>query len=475
MELRSRSIIASMYATEHAARAWTLVGKAPLRPILDDMHVRRFAVSLAVISSLVLSLGAAPSGQPAEDLRESYQLLSTTYYAKVDAQRMLDGVRDALSDEAHKRGVRVSLPSLRDSGNADTNVSAIAQAISHVQQATHAGGSDLTYDAIDAMARSLRDPYTAFFTPDEYRRFNQALDPEKISGIGVLVEPDPVSKMIRAYYVVPGTPADRAGLQSGDLFASIDGTPTRGFSQDDASKLLRGKSGTAVRIDALRNGKAIAPVEIVRSEVQPPTVIYKMLANHVAYIWIMAFGRETPREFSTALERAGRSDVQAYVVDLRNDGGGYVQSAVDISSKFIGADNTLLTIEQRDSDNVQIPAEGRALPPKPMALLVNGGTASASEITAGALQDNGLAVLVGERTFGKGVMQALTELPDGAAIKITTAHYLTPKNRDINLKGIRPDYSVPENKDARFGDAEHDAQLAAALTILQKKIAQVKP
>ena len=464
-----------MCAVEHAARAWTLVGKIPARPIFNDMHVPRFAVSLAVISSLLLSMGAAPSGQPAEDLRESYQLLSGTYYAKVDPQRMLDGVRDALSDEAHKRGVRVSLPSLRDSGNADQNLTLIAEAIQRVEQATHESGSDLTYDAIDAMARSLRDPYTAFFTPDEYRRFNQALDPEKISGIGVLVEPDPVSKMIRAYYVVPGTPADRAGLESGDLFASIDGTPTRGFTQDDASKLLRGKTGTDVRIDPVRDGKHLATLDIVRSEVQPPTVIYKMLPGRVAYIWIMAFGRETPREFSTALDRAQSSGVQAYVVDLRNDGGGYVQSAVDISSKFVAADNTLLTIEQRDSDNVQVPAEGRALPEKPMVLLVNGGTASASEITAGALQDNGLAVLVGERTYGKGVMQALTELPDGAAIKITTAHYLTPKNRDINLKGIRPDYNVPENKDARYGDADRDAQLAAALTILQKKIAQVKP
>ncbi|HET7815455.1 MAG TPA: S41 family peptidase [Candidatus Baltobacteraceae bacterium] len=435
----------------------------------------RFAVSLAVISSLVLSLGAAPGGQPAEDLRESYQLLSNTYYARVDAQRMMDGVRDTLSDDAHKHGVRVTLPNLRDSGNADANVVAIAEAISRVQQATHEAGSDLTYDAIDAMARSLRDPYTAFFTPDEYRRFNQALDPEKISGIGVLVEPDPVSKMIRAYYVVPGTPADRAGLQSGDLFAAIDGTPTRGFSQDEASKLLRGKSGTAVHIEPVRDGKRLATLDIVRSEVQPPTVIFKMLPNHVAYIWIMAFGRETPHEFSIALERAQRSDVQAYVVDLRNDGGGYVQSAVDISSKFVSADDTLLTIEQRDTDNIPVPAQGRPLPPKPMVLLVNAGTASASEITAGALQDNGLAVLVGERTYGKGVMQALTELPDGAAIKITTAHYLTPKNRDINLKGIRPDYNVPENKDARFGDADHDAQLAAALNILQKKIAQARP
>jgi len=151
-----------------------------------------------------------------------------------------------------------------------------------------------------------------------------------------------------------------------------------------------------------------------------------------------------------------------------------VNSALDISSKFINGD-PLLTIEERDDHTTTIDSPSGALPRKPMAVLVNRFTASASEITAGALQDDGIGVLVGEKTFGKGVMQSLTPFLDGAAIKITTAHYLTPKNRDINLKGIEPDYSVSENNDARFGEVGHDAQLMAALNILNKKIALVKP
>ncbi|MFN2450197.1 MAG: S41 family peptidase [Candidatus Baltobacteraceae bacterium] len=439
------------------------------------MRLPRRAVSIAVIFALPLALfAAAPPAGAGEDLRESYQLLSATYYSRVDVQHLMDSVRDSLAESARKRGVRLTLPALHDSGNGGANVSALSDAIALAQNATHESGVDLTYGAIEAMARSIGDRYTAFFTPDEFRKFNAALDPEKISGIGVLIEPDPLTKYIRAYYVVPGTPAERAGLQTGDVFTAIDGVSTRNHNQESASKLLRGNIGTAVHVQFERDGKAQPPLSITRSEVRPPTVIYKMLAQHVAYIWIMQFGRETPSEFSSALDRAQRNDVRAYVIDLRNDGGGYVSSALDISSKFVNSD-PLLTIEQRGAASETVDAQGHALPPRPMALLVNRYTASASEITAGALQDDGIAVLVGEKTFGKGVMQSLTQLPDGAAIKITTAHYLTPKNRDINLKGIEPDYTVTENKDARYGDVEHDSQLQAALTILGKKIAQAKP
>jgi carboxyl-terminal processing protease len=162
---------------------------------------------------------------------------------------------------------------------------------------------------------------------------------------------------------------------------------------------------------------------------------------------------------------------KALVLDLRDDGGGYVNSALDISSRFI-ANKALLTVEERGKRATTIDADGDPSINIPVTVLVNQYTASASEITAGALQDDGVANLVGARTFGKGVMQTLTPLPDGAAIKITTAHYLTPNHRDINLRGIDPDVSVDENRDARFGDAATDAQLRAALALLQKKIAQ---
>lgn len=434
---------------------------------------RRWALAIGLIAAFPTTIGAAPAANPSEDLRQSYELLTTTYYSKFDAQRLLDGARAALLNDAAKHHAHVSVPALHDAGSQDANVNQLLSSITRVGASLHLSQTQLTYDAINGMAQALGDRYTTFFTPEEYRQFNAALDPEKISGIGVIVRADEVSKYIQAEYVVPGTPAEKAGLQTGDLFATVDGKSLKGLTADDASAMLRGKPGSIVHIQAMRDGKTLPAMDITRSEVQPPTVIYKMLPQHVGYIYILAFGRDTPDEFAVALDRLQKDDVRAYILDLRDDGGGYVNSALDISSKFINSD-PLLTIEERGSHTTTVDAGSDALPRKPMAILVNRYTASASEITAGALQDNGMAVLVGEKTFGKGVMQSLTPLPDGAAIKITTAHYLTPKNRDINLKGIEPDYVVVENKDARFGDLTRDAQLQTAITILTKKIADVK-
>jgi carboxyl-terminal processing protease len=434
---------------------------------------RRGVLAIALIAAFPTTMGAAPASNPSEDLRQSYDLLTTTYYSKVDAQRLLDGARKALLDEASKHHKHISVAAMHDTGSEDGNISELISSITRAASSMHVSQTEATYEAIAGMANALHDRYTEFMTPEEYRSFNDALDPEKISGIGVIVRADESSKYIQAEYVVPGTPAEKAGLQTGDLFTSVDGKSLKGLTADDASSMLRGKPGTVVHIAATRDGKPLPPMQITRSEVQPPTVIYKMLPQHVGYIYILAFGRETPDEFALALDRLQKDDVRAYVIDLRDDGGGYVNSALDISSKFIN-DNPLLTIEERGSHTTTVDSGSDALPPKPMAILVNRYTASASEITAGALQDNGIGVLVGEKTFGKGVMQSLTPLPDGAAIKITTAHYLTPKNHDINLKGIQPDYVVLENKGARPGDIGRDAQLQAAVNILTKKIADVK-
>lgn len=433
--------------------------------------MRRAAFVAAIFFALPGSLLAAPQGLASGDLLQSYELLTTTYYSKVDVQAILDGARKALNAELARRGADVQLPVMHPRSGAAENVSQIAAEIVRVQSATHEPETSLTYAAIRGMAGALGDQYTAFFTPDEYQKFNQALDPEKISGIGVLIEPDPATKYIRAFYVVPGTPADRAGIQSGDDFLTVNGTSTQGLKQEDAVKLLRGQAGTVVRLQVQRGGASLGTLSVTRTSVQPPTVIYKMLPEHIGYVAILTFGRETPEQFAMALDRLEQQGVRGYVLDLRNNGGGYVNSALDISSKFINND-ALLTVEELGGKRVYtVQAPQAAIAPKPMTILVNRYTASASEITAGALQDDGIGVLVGEKTYGKGVMQSLTQLPDGAAIKITTAHYLTPKNRDINLKGIIPDFAVTENQNARFGDATNDAQLQAAIAILTKKIA----
>ncbi len=439
---------------------------------------RIFGSAAAAFALLgLLCLGAVPDDATlpsavAGDVAESYRLLTTTSYVPIDPQALLAAASDALSDAARKHGVTISPPALRVESESDATMAELDDAISSTARAAHAAPTDLAYVAIDAMAKAVNDRYTQFFTPDEFKAFNNALDPQRISGIGVIVQPDPASGEVAVAYVVPGTPADRAGLQAGDVLTAIDGTPTKGLSIDAVSGMLRGKAGTVVSVTVQHSAGATPMVlSITRDEVQPPTVVFKMLPGEIGYVWVLVFGRSTPAEFDTAVARLKALGARGLVLDLRNDGGGYVTSALDISSRFI-ANKALVTVEERDR-HTTIDASDDPSITVPVTVLVNQYTASASEITAGALQDDGISALVGSKTFGKGVMQTLTPLPDGAAIKITTAHYLTPSSRDINLKGIAPDVSVVENADARLGEVDKDAQLRAAIAVLQKKIAAV--
>lgn len=432
----------------------------------------------ALIVLAVFCVGAAPAAalptQVAADVQESYRLLMSSAYHPVSAQTLLAAASDALSEQARKAGTAIAPPALQVESTPDATMAELDDAIVAAATASHASATTFAYAAIAAMTQSLGDRYTQFFTPDEFKQFNEALDPERISGIGVMIEPDVPTGFLHLTYVVPGTPADRAGLRAGDVLTAIGTTTTKGLTVTAASKLLRGRAGTVVAVTVMRAGEADASYDIRREEVQPPTVVFKMLPGDIGYVYVMAFGKATPNEFDTAIARLKDQDAKAIVLDLRNDGGGYVDSALLISRRFV-ANKALLTVEERGEHSTTIDAGNELSVDLPVSILVNQFTASASEITAGALQDDGVGPLVGVKTFGKGVMQTLTPLPDGAAIKITTAHYLTPHRRDINLRGIEPDLAVDENKDARYGDVDRDAQLRAALGLLQKKIADSKP
>jgi carboxyl-terminal processing protease len=435
--------------------------------------VRRSATVAFTICCLAATQAPALPARVAGDVQLSYTLLTSTAYRTVDPQAMLAAASDALVDEAKKHGDTIKPPELKVESDPTATVAALDDAIATAADSAHASSTDFAYAAIRAMAGSLGDRYTQFFTPDELKKFNEALDPERISGIGVMIGIDASSSLINLTYVVPGTPADKAGLQAGDVLTSIAGTSTKGMSIENASKLLRGASGSTVMVRVVRNGGTETPYPIVRADVQPPTVVFRMLPGDIGYVYVIAFGRATPSEFDTAIQRLKAQGAKAIALDLRFDGGGYVDSALLISSRFI-ANKALLTVEERGNHATTIRADNETSVELPVIVLVNQYTASASEITAGALQDDGIGQLVGTKTFGKGVMQTLTPLPDGAAIKITTAHYLTPNRRDINLKGIEPDLRVDEGADSRIGDVDHDAQLRAALMMLQKKIAEAK-
>jgi carboxyl-terminal processing protease len=237
--------------------------------------------------------------------------------------------------------------------------------------------------------------------------------------------------------------------------------------------MLRGKEGTVTRIAVQRDGKLLgAPFMVARAIIHDPSVSSRLLSNGIGYARLKVFGSTTASELTRALDKLESEGAKAYVLDLRDNGGGYLNAAIDVSSKFIPS-GPIVSVEARGGSNTQYDADDTAIPAKPLAVLVNKYTASASEITSAAIQDSGVGELIGERTFGKGVVQTIHPLPDGAAVKITTARYLTPRGHDINQIGIAPDILSPPSKNARLGDPARDPQLQAAISYLQKRLAQL--
>jgi carboxyl-terminal processing protease len=220
-----------------------------------------------------------------------------------------------------------------------------------------------------------------------------------------------------------------------------------------------------------RDGNALpAPITITRAKIHQLSVYEKMLSGKIGYIALTVFGRDTGSELETALSRLQQQGARALILDLRDNGGGYLEAAVAVSSKFIPS-GPIVSVESRASNITTLDADDTAINPIPLVVLVNGYTASASEITSGAIQDSSVGTIMGTKTFGKGVVQTIIPLPDGSAIKVTTARYLTPRNRDINHLGITPDVVVGENKHPQFGQPSKDEQLAHAIQYLDDKLA----
>ena len=253
----------------------------------------------------------------------------------------------------------------------------------------------------------------------------------------------------------------------------LEGTTTLEVWQKRITQALRGEPGTRVRLTIVRGSTTLEPVTITRETIHQPSVSSKMLPGSIGYVDLAVFGNTTAAELSTALKRLEAQGAKAYVLDLRYNGGGYLNAAVDVSSKFI-ATGPIVSVKSRAGTDTEYDAENTAIAPRPLAVLVNNYTASASEITAGAIQDSGVGTLVGVKTFGKGVVQTIFPMRDGSAVKITTARYFTPKGRDINAVGIEPEIKSEIAKDQKIrpGDIAQDPQLVAALNFINGRIAQ---
>ncbi len=439
-----------------------------------------WAGGLAVAMIALPAASAVPAAHitltDAGEVSTSYNYLADNFYKKVDPQVVLDSVRAELISAMRTAGVKqIALPAMHASGSPSVNVREIDREIEDAASESKRKFSvhDLSYVAIDGILRSVNDRYTVFLTPKEFAGLNQGLDGGDFGGTGIVIQVDDKTKYIAVENVIPDGPADKAGVQQDDLITSIDGASTKGMAIATASGKLRGKEGTRVTLTIQRDtGTLPAPLTIVRAKIHQLSVYEKLLPGKIGYIALTVFGRDTGTELTTALERLQRNGARALVLDLRDNGGGYLDAAVAVSSKFIPS-GPIVSVESRASNITTLDADNTAITPLPLAVLVNGYTASASEITSGAIQDSSVGTIIGTKTFGKGVVQTIYPLPDGSAIKVTTARYLTPRNRDINHLGITPDIVITENKHPQFGSPARDEQLTRAIQYLDDRLAHL--
>lgn len=311
------------------------------------------------------------------------------------------------------------------------------------------------------LVEAAGDPYTEFMSAEQTKEFDEDLN-GTFSGIGAELSKD--GDAIVVVSPISGFPAEKAGLKSKDVIVEIDGTSTYGMSVSEAVKRIRGEKGTQVKLRVIRGGSEDLSFDITRDNITIPSVESKMLEGNIGYIKISRFSDDTTqltREAATQLKQQGAKGV---VLDLRGNPGGLLDAAVGVSSVWLPAQKTVLE-EKRDGVVIKTyyASGSPILEGIPTVVLINDGSASASEITAGALKDNGAATLLGEKSYGKGSVQQIERLKDGSALKVTIARWFTPNGRNIDKEGIEPDTKVEQKS-----DSSEDQQLNQALAELKK-------
>jgi carboxyl-terminal processing protease len=322
--------------------------------------------------------------------------------------------------------------------------------------------------AIGGLVRSYGDPYTTYMPPQDAAAFNEDIS-GNFSGVGM--EVGMRDDVITVIAPLPGSPAEKAGILAGDAIVRINGTSTEGMSVDEAVQLIRGEQGTEVKLTMYRAGDTeFREISLMRDTITIPTIKTEQRGD-VFIISLYSFNAIAESEMQKALRTYVGSSATKLVIDLRGNPGGYLQGAVNIASYFLPMGKTVVRENYGDGIKEDVyRSSGRDLgkaAPKALAVLVDGGSASASEILAGALQEHGVATLIGTQTFGKGSVQELIDLDHGSALKVTIARWLTPNGISISEGGLAPDIVVDRTAEDRA--AGRDPQLDAALEFLKDK------
>jgi carboxyl-terminal processing protease len=331
----------------------------------------------------------------------------------------------------------------------------------------------MVFGAVGGLVDAVGDPYTLFMTPKDTKSFTDALS-GTLEGIGAQL--DLQSGHVIVVAPIKGSPAEEAGLRSRDEIISVDGKSVVGLSLEETVGMIRGPQGATVTLSILRGGSHTPLVlQVKRAAIHIPSVesrVLKTQTGSLGYVALNQFGDDSVNEIRKALG-AFPKDIRGVILDLRFNGGGYLDGAVDLVSLFVKSGD-VVTVRQRDEAPETHRVTGSPLlPDMPLVVLINGGSASASEITAGALQDLKRATIVGTQSFGKGTVQEIIELLGGSSLRVTVAHWLTPSGHDLGKKGITPDIVI--DRTVEQAQHEYDPQLLAAEAWLTAKKQIVSP
>ena len=332
------------------------------------------------------------------------------------------------------------------------------------------------YIAIRDMLTKLDDPYTRFLEPKDFNEMRIDTTGE-LMGVGIQISLDEVTNKIVVVSPIEGTPASLAGIKSKDIIVSIDGNSIEGLSIDSTVKLIRGKKGTKVELGIIRDGKLLK-VLLIRDKIEI-NVVESRINNTISgakigYLRLKQFNAKSPKEMSLSIKKLESQKPFGYVLDLRSNPGGLLEASIEIARQWIDT-GIIVSTKTKDGITDIRKAKSRALTNRPVVVLIDEGSASASEILSGAIKDNNRGILVGKKTFGKGLVQSVRSLSDGSGLTVTIAKYLTPSGKDINKNGIEPDVRADlllndKNKltNSDLGTIK-DSQYVAAENILLKK------
>ncbi|MBN1794418.1 MAG: S41 family peptidase [Candidatus Omnitrophica bacterium] len=320
------------------------------------------------------------------------------------------------------------------------------------------GAKELIYGALTGMLANL-DPYSQFMDPDMYNDVKVETEGE-FGGLGIEITVQ--DNLLTVISPLDGTPAQEAGIEAGDRIVKIDGEMTRDITLFDAVKKLRGKPGTSIHLTILREGaKQLLEIDIVRAIIKIESIkVAEIITDGIGYIRLVEFQENTPKDLRKAIDSLKEGGMTGLILDLRNNPGGLLDVAIDVSDEFLDAGKLVVSTRGRDkTKEVQFRARHALKGERfPMVVLINSGSASASEIVAGALQDHKRAILMGTQSFGKGSVQTVIPLGDGSALRLTTSKYLTPSGREIHEKGITPDIIVEYEPPAAKEEAKVNAE-----------------